>query len=50
VSSCAPAESPVASEVRLKRLNCSLVLRVGRVKEPDQDICVERYSRHSPRN
>jgi hypothetical protein len=39
-----------AGQMRLKFGYRTLVLSIGRVKEPDYDVRVERYSCHSSRN
>jgi len=49
VHGCRDQNSIAARKMRSENLDCSLVLRVRRVKERDHDIGVERYSPHSPR-
>ncbi len=39
-----------AGEARSKNLDASLMLSVGRIKERDDDVGIECYSRHSPRS
>ncbi len=37
-------------EVSSEQLDRFVMLRVGRIEEPDDDVSVEGYSRHSPRS
>ena len=37
-------------QVSSEQLNRLVMLGVGRIEEPDHDVSVERYSRHSPRS
>ena len=50
VHGCRDQNIITARKVRSKDLNRSLVLRVRRVKERDDDVGVERYLPHSPRS
>ena len=50
VHRCRDQNIITARKVRSNDLNRSLVLRVRRVKERDDDVGVERYSPHSPRS
>jgi hypothetical protein len=50
VHSCRDQDVITCREVRCEQLDRFVMLRVGRIKEPDDDISVEGYSRHSPRS
>ena len=50
VHRCRDQNIITARKARSKDLNRWSVLRVRRIKERDDDVCIERYSPHSPRS
>lgn len=50
VDGCRDQHVIACREVRSEQLDGSVMLRVGRIQEPDDDVGVEGYSRHSPRS